>query len=86
MWEMVDAAIDLVFFVDIVLSFFSAYYNRVEALVADRKDIACGYAKTWLVVDVVAILPLQLVTHTTLNSVGKLARLPRIYHIIKAAK
>ena len=85
-WEIMEIFIDIVFFADIVISFFSAYYNKIEALVSNRRQIACGYLKTWFLIDLIAIFPLQLVANTTLNSVGKLARLPRIYHIIKASK
>lgn len=85
-WTIVEIFIDIVFFADIVFSFFSAYYNKIEALVSNRKEITCGYLKTWFFIDMIAIFPLQLVANTTLNSVGKLARLPRIYHIIKASK
>ena len=85
-WELVEIFIDIVFFTDIVFSFFSAYYNKIEALVSSRREIACGYLKTWFFIDIIAIFPLHFVANTTLNSLGKLARLPRIYHIIKASK
>ena len=85
-WELIDVFIDIVFFADIMFSFFSAYYNKIEALVSNRRQIACEYLKTWFLIDIIAIFPLHLIANTTLNSVGKLARLPRIYHIIKASK
>ena len=85
-WELVEIFIDIVFFTDIVFSFFSGHYNKIEALVSNRREIACGYLRTWFFTDLIAIFPLHFVANTTLNSLGKLARLPRIYHIIKASK
>ena len=46
----------------------------------------CGYIKTWFFIDVIAIFPLELIANTTLNSMGKLGRIPRIYQIFKAVK
>lgn len=40
-WMLLEAFIDTVFLVDIVFSFFSAYYNKIEALVSSRREIAC---------------------------------------------
>lgn len=36
-WIMVEAIIDIVFLVDIVFSFFSAYYNKIEAVVSNHR-------------------------------------------------
>ena len=85
-WEAIQIFIDLVFFCDIIISFFSAYYNKLEALVSSRRAIVCGYIKTWFFIDVIAIFPLELIANTTLNSMGKLGRIPRIYQIFKAVK
>lgn len=85
-WQIMETFIDLVFLLDIVFSFFSAYYNKMEALISDRREIACGYLKSWFVIDVVSIFPLALIANSTVNQLAKLARMPRIYKIIKTSK
>ncbi len=85
-WVAVESALDAVFLLDILFSFFSAYYNRLEVLVHARREIACAYLRSWFFIDFIAIVPLQLLTTSTLNHLGKLARVPRIYKLLKAAK
>ena len=36
-WLAAEAAVDLIFLVDVVFSFFSAFYNRVEVLVSSPR-------------------------------------------------
>ena len=76
----------MVFFIDIGFSFVSAYYNKMEILIDNRKKIACGYIKGWFFIDLLAIFPLQLLTNNTINQLGKMARLPRVYKLMKTAK
>ena len=54
-----ETVVDLFFLSDIVRNlFFTAYYDRGN-LIWDRRRIACNYARTWLVVDVVASIPID---------------------------
>lgn len=85
-WQVIETFIDAVFFFDIVFSFFSAYYNKMEALISDRREIAYGYLKSWFFIDLVSIFPLALIANSTVNQLAKLARMPRIYKIIKTSK
>lgn len=85
-WKIIETSIDAVFFFDIVFSFFSAYYNKMEALISDWREIAWGYFKSWFLIDLVSIFPLALFTNSTVNQLAKLARMPRIYKIIKTSK
>lgn len=57
-WVSVEIFIDLVFLADIIFSFFSAYYNKIEALVSNKREISCGYLKSWFFIDIIAIFPL----------------------------
>ena len=85
-WVVIETCIDIVFLFDIFFSFFSAYYNKMEALISDRKEIATGYLKSWFFVDMVSIFPLSFVANSTVNQLAKLARMPRLYKIIKTSK
>lgn len=85
-WVVIEAFIDIVFLFDILFSFFSAYYNKMEALISDRSEIATGYLKSWFFVDLVSIFPLSFLANSTVNQLAKLTRMPRIYKIIKTSK
>ena len=58
----------------------------MEVLVQDPKKIATGYLRSWFLVDLIAIFPLKLITNNTINQMGKMARLPRVYKLMKTAK
>jgi hypothetical protein len=53
----VEVLIDSYFLLDICLNFITGYYDRAGTLVIDRKMIAKNYMKSWLVIDVLSILP-----------------------------
>ena len=55
-------------------------------MVTDRRLIVLGYLKTWFLIDLVAVLPIQFVTSNTLSLFGKMARVPRVYKLLKTAK
>ena len=53
--------LDFIFFLDIIVNFFSAYQNEVFKMIDDRKVIACTYLKGWFVIDLIAIVPFDLI-------------------------
>ncbi|MCL7043947.1 hypothetical protein MKW94_011125 [Papaver nudicaule] len=56
-----DNIINAFFAIDIVLTFFVAFLDRKSYLFVDnRRDIAIRYAKTWLILDVLATIPAEL--------------------------
>ena len=85
-WSMVDLIFDLFFLADIIISFMSAYYNRKEVLIFSGRTIALNYARTWFIVDLIAILPIDYLTHTSLHHLGQVLRIPRVLKLIKANK
>ena len=57
--------IDLYFWIDLVLNFFTGYTIELEVstvLVSDLWKIGMNYAKTWLLIDIMACLPVDLVS------------------------
>ncbi len=85
-WVALESVINFIFFIDMILSFISAYYNRKEVLVLNRRRIACKYLKGWFLIDLISILPLQLVTGSMINQFGKMARLLRVQKLLRTAK
>ena len=83
-WLLADSLVDLVFFVDIVLNFFMAYYDMNEELVDGRGKIACRYLKGWFAIDIFSVIPISLIMNTgNYNALARIARLPKLYKLVK---
>jgi hypothetical protein len=77
------------FFTDVVVNCFLAYYNENNELVVSHRQIIRNYAKGWMAIDLLACIPL----HYAVSELAKdyqtlirVARLPRLYRLIKIAK
>jgi len=53
-WDWILLAIDICFFVDIVLNFFTAYVNENKEYVLERKIIIRHYVLTWFFLDLIS--------------------------------
>jgi hypothetical protein len=53
--------VDVLFSIDIFIIFNSAYYNAQYDLISDRKQIASNYLKSWFLIDLLAVVPLDLI-------------------------
>lgn len=49
--------IDLLFAIDILVIFNSAYYTEEMDIVEDRRTIICNYLKGWFIIDFLSIIP-----------------------------
>lgn len=86
-WSGINYVIDITFFLDIILCFFSAYEDENEELVHDRCVIASGYLKSWFLVDIISVLPISEVLQTgDFASLARIARLPKLYRLIRLIK
>ena len=86
-WVIADSVMDFVFFVDIILNFFMAYYDDEDEIVDCRCTIAKSYLKTWFTIDFIAIIPISIILRTdNYNSLARIARLPKLYRLIKMAR
>lgn len=95
-WIVIDQSIDFLFLIDIVVTFFSAYFDSQQNLIVKRKQIACHYIATWFFIDVIAIIPFNLIFSTKdisslvrfsrLSKLGKLVKLMRLVRLLKILK
>jgi len=86
-WSILSNLIDFIFFMDIIITFNSAFYDEDFQIVSDRKLIAINYIRSWFLVDLFAIIPFDLISGTMdYNEMAKLARLSRMYKLIKLAR
>lgn len=60
----IDYAVDILFLVDLILNFFTAYekeHNGVIVFVTKPKLIAAKYLKGWFWVDLIALIPTAII-------------------------
>jgi hypothetical protein len=86
-WRIVDTLIDAIFAVDICLTFFTAYFDDEDNLITNRRQLTLSYLRSWFLIDILAIMPVSLVLDSKdYNSLARVARLPRLYRLLKTAK
>ena len=83
-----DFFLDVFLWLDIIINFFSAYTDSEENLVKNHKKIVLTYLKTWFIVDLVSVLPINQMTSGsfTYNKITRISRLPKLYRLIKLTK
>lgn len=87
-WITVDFIVDFLFFCDVVVNCFLAYYDYDMNLVVDKRKILLAYLKRWMVFDLIACIPVQILLETKADysSLVRIIRLPRLYRLIKMTK
>lgn len=78
--------LDVVFLVDTVLNFVTAYFDSRESLVDNRKQIACNYLRSWFWVDLISVLPLKVFIRHSVTQMAKIARVHRVDRLIRTFK
>ena len=88
--------IDLLFFIDILVIFFSAFYDDEQfRMVEDYSEIAINYLTGWFLIDTVSILPFDLILNsganpvdgtTQVNGLVRFMKIGRLYKLLKLTK
>lgn len=65
-WLIVNNIINFLFLIDMIVIFNSAYEDEYMNIIDNRKDIAIEYLRGWFIIDILAIVPLDLI----LSSMG----------------
>jgi hypothetical protein len=99
-WFVFDLVIDCLFFTDFLVNLFSAYYDQDGILVTSRKKIFLNYLKTWMIPDLIACIPFNLIESGSgndssqqssseggsYNNLVRLIRLPRLYRLVRITR
>ena len=85
--RLVDFVVDSLFFIDIILTFNTCYYNDKVQLIDDRKIIAITYLKGWFTIDLVSCIPFNLLMGTSeYNFMNSIARAGRLFRVLKLVR
>ena len=94
-WWWIDLTLDILFFIDVIVNIFSAYYDAEGQLVTSRSKIFCKYLKTWMILDMIACFPVNLIEGgssdyeskgTDYSNLIRLVRLPRLYRLFRISR
>lgn len=95
-WFIIDTVIDFCYIVDVILNCNTAFFDHDARLKVQRKAIVLNYLKGWMVIDVVACIPIgiipTIINQTSGKSYNKLVRLfrlrsiPKLFRFSKAIK
>ena len=87
LWNLFSIVVDTLFLFDVIFIFNTAFYDEDFKIIEDRKAIANQYLKSWFLVDILGIFPLELlVGGSDINGVVRIARIGRLYKLIKLTK
>ena len=57
--NIIENVIDIIFIIDIVITFFVSFYNFEETLILDYKSIAKNYLHNWFFIDLISAIPIK---------------------------
>lgn len=80
-FSILDNFITAYFCLDILISFFTAYYKE-GVLVEGNKEIALNYLLKWFVLDLITVLPLDIIFELDNFAYKRLFKLPRMMRLM----
>ena len=88
--------IDVFFFFEIVINFNTAISNELEGIIDYRKEIVIRYFSGWFIVDIVSIIPTELIfvsfvsgpdnNDAQVNRMIKMSKFMKLYKFIKITR
>ena len=87
-WYILENCSDIIFFLDIGVTFNSAYYDDEMKLIQNRTIISLNYLKSWFFLDLVACFPVQLFLsdNQSYNKLARISRISRAYKLLRFLK
>lgn len=81
-WEFTENTVNISFFIDIIVNLVS-----VENGVENHLEIFLNYLCTWLIFDIVAIIPMKyMIKDNKVSGINKLAKVPRLLRLFRVAR
>jgi len=94
-WTIINYVIDFFFFIDMIVSFSTCFYDEDFQIHDSRKEIAGDYLRGWFLIDLLSIFPFTPIARLhasvsgnggNMNEVVRIARLGKIYKLIKLTR
>ncbi|OMJ95952.1 hypothetical protein SteCoe_505 [Stentor coeruleus] len=91
-WMKLILVTDVIFFMDLILTFNTALVLKNREIITERKDIALRYLKSWFALDLISCFPFEIASYVanmgsaSYNNFFRIVRFARIYRISKLFK
>lgn len=85
-WFIAETFIDVLCFLDILVTLNTAYYDIRGRIVANRKKIFLNYLKGFMIIDIISITPFYLLEQGTIIKSNALLRIVRITSITRVLR
>ena len=87
--KFIDYAIDILFLIDIIVIFNTAFYDENFETVENRKQIFIAYFSSWFFIDLISCIPFDDVfvnVDNSYNTLTRIARVGRLYKLVKLTR
>jgi hypothetical protein len=86
-WLVINTILDFFFLLDMVVIFNSAFYDEYLKIIDDRKPIAKKYLTGWFTIDVLSIIPFDVIfSKLYLTGLVRFVKIGRLYKLIKITR
>ena len=91
-WIIAYSVIDSQFLIDMILTFFTATVNHdTQKVCTEKKIIASSYLRSWFFVDLISILPLDVINMVGMNAMNansliRFAKIGKLYKLIRLSR
>ena len=86
-WLVINTVLDLFFFIDMIIIFNSAYYDKYLKIVDDKGVIAKRYLSGWFSIDLLSIIPFDIIfSELHLNGLVRVVKIGKLYKLIKITR
>lgn len=86
----------MIFAIDMIMSFFSAYINSEDKLEKKLNKIALNYLEGWFLIDFISVFPINIIIDNSgynsgtssrmYNALSRFAKIPKLYRLFKLVK
>ncbi|TNV85871.1 hypothetical protein FGO68_gene14280 [Halteria grandinella] len=85
--QILDQSMNLLFLIDIILSFISARYDSEHQIIDNPCVISKNYLCTWFLVDLSSVIPFELLfSFGSFNKITRFTRLGKLYKLLRMTK
>ena len=86
--DMLDRTLSVIYFIDFIISLNTGFRTNSGALVTSGKKIFIRYLKSWMIIDLIAFFPFEVLfsSEHSANLLFKLVRITRLYKVLKITK
>lgn len=91
-YKITTLIMNILYTIDIIVQFFSAYYNDQNVLIYKNKDIVSNYLKGWFLFDFFCTFPFESFNispnnkHSAINGMIRMLRIFKVNELIKITK